>query len=84
MLTDEDPEFSALFRRILIEQRGHLAAVIDAGKAHGSIRDDVDGATLIDAIVGAYIAEYARTGTVAAQWTSRLFDLLWPAVQPLR
>ncbi len=84
MLTDEDPEFSALFRRVLIEQRGQLGAVIDAGKAQGSIRDDVDGATLIDAIVGAYIAEHARTGTVAAQWPSRLFDLLWPAVQPLR
>ena len=84
MLTDEDPEFSTLFRRILAEQRDHLTSVIDSGRAQGSIRAEVDGATLIDAIVGAYIAEYARTGTVAAQWTSRLFDLLWPAVQPLR
>lgn len=82
MLTEEDPEFSALFRRILDEQRVHLRSVIDACEADGSMRGDVDGDTLIDAIVGAYLAEHARTGAVAAGWTARLFDLLWPAVRP--
>ena len=40
-------------------------------------------AALLDAIVGAYLAEHARTGAVAVQWQERLFVLLWPAVQPV-
>ncbi len=82
MLTDEDPEYSTLFRHILSDRRGHLTSVIDACKADGSMRGDVDAATLIDAIVGAYLVEYARSGDVAAGWSTRLFDLLWPAVRP--
>jgi hypothetical protein len=40
----------------------------------------VDGATLVDAVVGAHIAERAHTGRVAAGWEGRLFDLFWPIV----
>jgi AcrR family transcriptional regulator len=83
MLTDDDPEFTALFRQILVKQRGHLEAVIDAGKADGSLRADIDSATLIDAVVGAYIAEHARSGGLADGWENRLFELFWPAVQPV-
>lgn len=81
LLTDEDPEFSALFRQILLDQRAELEAVIDAGASDGSLRTDVDAATLIDAIVGTLIAERARTGAVAADWEARLFALFWPAVR---
>ncbi|MGE2715213.1 TetR/AcrR family transcriptional regulator [Mycolicibacterium litorale] len=80
LLTDADPEFAAVFRRILVDQRAELESAIDAGKADGSIRPDVDPATLIDAVVGAHIAERARTGDVADGWEERLFDLFWPAV----
>jgi hypothetical protein len=66
-----------------VEQRGHLEAVIDAGKADGSLRADIDSATLIDAVVGAYIAEHARSGDLADGWENRLFELFWPAVQPV-
>ncbi|HET7666888.1 MAG TPA: TetR family transcriptional regulator [Mycobacterium sp.] len=81
MLTDEDPDFTKLFRRILAKQRAELESVIDAGKADGSFRADVDAATLVDAVVGAHIAERARTGRVAAGWEARLFDLFWPIVR---
>jgi AcrR family transcriptional regulator len=81
MLTDEDPDFTKLFRRILAKQRAELESVIDAGKADRSFRADVDGATLVDAVVGAHIAERARTGRVAAGWEDRLFDLFWPIVR---
>jgi hypothetical protein len=80
MITDEDPDFTKLFRRILAKQRRELESVIDAGKADGSFRGDVDAATLVDAIVGAHIAERARTGRVATGWEARLFDLFWPIV----
>jgi AcrR family transcriptional regulator len=75
MLTDEDPDFTKLFRRILAKQRAELESMIDAGKADGSFRADVDAATLIDAVVGAHIAERARTGRIARGWEARLFDL---------
>jgi len=81
LLTDEDPAFTKLFRRILAKQRAELESVIDAGKADGSFRADVDGATLVDAVVGAHIAERTRTGRVAAGWEGKLFDLFWPTVR---
>jgi AcrR family transcriptional regulator len=80
MLTDDDPEFTAVFRQILIDQRGKLAAAIDASKADGSMRKGVNTEALIDAVVGAYIAEHARTGKIAAGWEERVFRLIWPAV----
>jgi len=81
MLTDDDPEFTSMFRRILVDQRAELSVVIESAKADGSMRADLDAATLIDAIVGAFIAEQARTGQVADGWRDRLFDLFWPAVR---
>jgi AcrR family transcriptional regulator len=82
LLTDDDPDFTKLFRRILADQRTELENVIHAGKADGSFRADIDAATLIDAIVGAHIAERARTGRVVKGWEARLFDLFWPTVRP--
>lgn len=81
MLTDDDPEFTALCRRILVAQREQLSAAIDAGKADGSMRADIDGATLIDAIVGAYLAEQAQSDNVTGNWEERLFAFFWPAVR---
>jgi hypothetical protein len=80
LLTDEDPAFTKLFRRILAKQRAQLESVIDVGKADGSFRADVDGATLVDAVVGTHIAERARTGRVVTGWEARLFDLFGPTV----
>ena len=45
------------------------------------MRADVDGPTLIDAIVGAYLAEHARSENVAGDWEGRLFAFFWPAVR---
>jgi hypothetical protein len=67
-----------LFRRILADRRAGLDSVIEAGKADGSFRADLDGSALVDAIVGAHVYERARTGGVAPGWEARLFDLFWP------
>lgn len=80
LLGQDDPEFSTLFRKILGDQRKKLVTVIDGGKADGSVRVDVDPETLIDAIVGAHIAERARKGRVGNDWEDRLFALFWPTV----
>lgn len=81
LLTDDDAEFSTVFREILVAQRATLVNVVDACKADGTMRADVEAETLIDAIVGAYIAERARTGRVADDWPDRLFAMFWPAVR---
>ncbi|MEH3134882.1 MAG: TetR/AcrR family transcriptional regulator C-terminal ligand-binding domain-containing protein [Mycolicibacterium neoaurum] len=80
LLTDEDPEFSGLFREVLGNQRAALVVVVDELKADGSIPADIDPEALIDAIVGAYVAERARTGRVG-DWEGRLFDLLSTALR---
>jgi AcrR family transcriptional regulator len=80
LLTDDDPEFSTLFRRILVEHRANLVSVIDAGKSDGTMRSDVDPEALLDAIVGIYITERARNGSVEEHWEKRIFNLLWPTV----
>src|SRR5258705_161502 len=66
-------------KKYLMAQRPN----VDEAKADGSFRADVDGATLVDAIVGAHIAERSRTGRIAAGWEERSFDLFWPTVGPL-
>jgi len=81
LLTDDDPDFTKIFRRILTKQRAKLESVIDDARVDGSFRIDVDGATLIDAMVGAHIAERSRTGRIASGWEQRLFDLFWPIVR---
>ena len=81
LLTEDDPEFSTLFRQILVDQRAKLVGVIDACKADATMRVDTDPETLIDAIVGAHIAERARKGRVGDDWEDRLFALFWPAVR---
>ncbi|MEH3140735.1 MAG: helix-turn-helix domain containing protein [Mycobacterium kyogaense] len=74
LLTDDDPDFTEVFRRILAEQRATLEAAIT------QTWTGIDPVTLIDAIVGAYTAERARTGAVADGWQDRLFDVFWLAV----
>lgn len=75
LLTDDDPDFTKIFRRILTRQRAKLESVIEEATADGSFRSDVDGATLVDAIVGAHIAERSRAGRIAAGSEQRSFDL---------
>lgn len=81
LLTEEDPEFSALFRQILLDQRAKLVSVIDACKTEGTMRVEVDPETLIDAVVGAYIAGRARNAPRGDDWQDPLFALFWPAVR---
>ncbi|CAM3611370.1 TetR/AcrR family transcriptional regulator [Mycobacterium frederiksbergense] len=81
LLTEEDPEFSRLFREVLVAQRAALVAVIEEMKSDGDIGPDTDPDMLIDAIVGAYIAERARTGKPHKDWESRIFAMLWPVIQ---
>ena len=68
LLTNEDPDFSEVFRRILVTYREQSLAVLAP--------DTHDGDTVVDMIVGSYIAEFARTGTVDQAWSDRIFAQL--------
>lgn len=81
LLTEDDPEFSTVFRQILVTHRAKLVSVVDACKAEGGMRPDIDPETLIDAIVGAHIAERARKARIEEDCEDRLFALFWPAVR---
>ncbi|MCF6386214.1 TetR/AcrR family transcriptional regulator [Mycobacterium sp. MBM] len=81
LLTEDDPEFSGLFREMLVAQRAGLIDVITEMKSDAALSSQVDPETLIDAIVGAYIAGRARCGTLDDGWESRLLALFAPIVQ---
>jgi AcrR family transcriptional regulator len=68
LLTNEDPDFSEVFRGILVAYREQAVAALGPGTP--------DGDTVVDMIVGSYIAEYARTGTVDNAWSERIFAQL--------
>jgi hypothetical protein len=65
---------------VCLRSRAKLASVVDAYKADGTVRVDIDPETLIDAIVGAYVTERARKGH-GNDWADRLFTVFWPAAR---
>lgn len=75
VLTDADPAFTALIRSLLAEHRRNLADVL---RASPGLRDDLDVETVLDAIVGAYLAERTRSGEVGASWSHRILRAVWP------
>ena len=68
LLTDEDSRFTALIRALLVEHRAALAVVFEDAAAAGQLRADLDVDTMLDCIVGAYLAERARSGNVRSGW----------------
>ncbi|UXA18351.1 TetR/AcrR family transcriptional regulator [Mycobacterium sp. SMC-4] len=68
LLTNEDPEFSDAFRTIL---GAHRAQAIEALGCDGT-----DGDTVIDMIVGSYVAELARAAQVDENWGERVASIL--------
>jgi AcrR family transcriptional regulator len=80
LLTDEDSRFTALIRALLVEHRAALAVVVENAAAAGQLRADLDVDTLLDCIVGAYLAERARSGKVQSGWARRILRALSPAV----
>lgn len=79
LLTDEDTTFTELIRALLVEHRAALATEIDNAAGPAQLRDDLDIDTLLDCIVGAYIAQRARRGVVEPGWAQRILHSLWPA-----
>lgn len=78
LLTDSDPEFGVLFRQVLARHRSELREVLDAGKRNGQFASSMEPEVLVDGIVGALVAERARTGGVADDWEDRTVTAFAP------
>ena len=82
LLTEGDPDFTELIRSLLVEHRGALADVVRDASLGYEVREDLDVETILDCIVGAYLAERARSGVVQPGWAQRVLRTLWPAFTP--
>jgi AcrR family transcriptional regulator len=82
LLTEEDPDFTELIRSLLVEHRNGLANVVRDPSLGYEVREDLDVETMLDCIVGAYLAERARSGVVQPGWAQRVLRTLWPAFTP--
>lgn len=78
LLTDADPEFTEVFRQILLSHRASLAETLSASGDPEPFSPILTVDALTDAVVGSLVAEYARTGTIADDWPDRLLALLAP------
>lgn len=80
LLTDDDPEFVTLIRSLLVQHRRHLSTALRQALHAEGPRPDLDVETLLDMIVGAYLAEIARSGSVRPEWSKRVLSILAPMI----
>ncbi|WP_459546110.1 TetR/AcrR family transcriptional regulator [Nocardia sp. X0981] len=80
LLTDDDPEFTTLIRSLLVQHRRHLSEALRRTLDAESPRPGLDVETLMDMIVGAYLAEIARSGSVRPEWSERILSALGPLI----
>ncbi|WP_188111352.1 TetR/AcrR family transcriptional regulator [Nocardioides antri] len=77
---DTDRRFTELFRSILVPYADALVALIRADVAAGKLRDDLDADTAVSLMVGAYLGELVRRGTVGADFADRCIHMIWVAM----
>ncbi|WP_009476071.1 TetR/AcrR family transcriptional regulator [Rhodococcus sp. JVH1] len=80
VLTNQDPEFTELFREVTAAHRRTMIDVLEAAIEAGALPTGLDTDMTISTILGAYLAELLRHGTVEQTWAQRLLDTLWPGL----
>ncbi|WP_063058510.1 TetR/AcrR family transcriptional regulator [Nocardia sienata] len=83
LLTDDDPEFTTLIRSLLVQHRHRLSEALSRALEAQAPRSDLDVETFLDMIVGAYLAEIARSGGVRDDWSERVLSVLTAGAVPL-
>ncbi|UZG59835.1 TetR/AcrR family transcriptional regulator [Rhodococcus opacus] len=78
VLADQDPEFTDLFREVTAAHRRTMIDVLDAAIDAGALPQGLDTDMTISTILGSYLAELLRRGSVEEKWAERLLDTLWP------
>lgn len=80
IIGDTDRRFTDGFRRILLPYTDALVALIHEDVAAGQLRPDLDADATVSLMVGAYLGELLRRGTVDADFTDECIHLLWVAM----
>jgi AcrR family transcriptional regulator len=75
-----DPRFTDAFRSILVPYTDALIALIRADVMDGKLRPDLDADAAVSLMVGAYLGELVRRGTVDAEFTDKCIHLMWIAM----
>lgn len=78
LVTDQEPWFTDLMRTLLVRHRRNLTETIRRRQSLDEVPADLDVETFLDCIVGAYVAEQARSGQVADDWPDRITRTLLP------
>jgi AcrR family transcriptional regulator len=80
LLDDREPAFTTLVHELLTPYTTALTGLIEDDIAVGRLRRDLDADAAVSMMLGSYLGELLRHGTVGADWTPRCVDLLWHAI----
>lgn len=80
IIGNTDPRFTDLFRSILVPYTDALIALIRADVAAAKLRPDLDADAAVSLMVGAYLGELVRRGSVDAGFTDKCIHLMWIAM----
>jgi AcrR family transcriptional regulator len=80
LLEDREPAFTTLVRDLLTPYTTTLTELIEDDIAAGRLRRDLDADAAVSMMLGAYLGELLRHGTIGADWIPRCVDLLWHAI----
>jgi AcrR family transcriptional regulator len=83
LVGDSDPEFTGLFRAALRPHVDLLVSRIRDDVDDGLLRPDLDAEGVVSLMVGAYLGELVRNGSVAPDWLDRTLELLWTLMVPM-
>jgi AcrR family transcriptional regulator len=73
----DDPEFAAAARRhVLAPRLQQILQIFDDGVSGGYLRPDIDYRRATDLLIGSYLARTAFDGTVDADWSASVVDLV--------
>jgi AcrR family transcriptional regulator len=84
IILDADPRFTRLFRAALRPYEDVLVAEIREDVDKGLLRPDVDADGVVSLILGAYLGELIRRGTVDEQWMERCLEMIWALLAPTK
>ena len=76
IIGDTDRRFTEGFRRILLPYTDALIALIQEDIAAGKLRPDLDADAAVSLMVGAYLGELLRRGTVDAEFADECIQLM--------
>jgi AcrR family transcriptional regulator len=82
ILGNTNPAFTRLFRSVLTPYGDALVRLMRADVAAGELRGGIDPDAVVSLLIGAYLGELVRRGSVEESFQESCADLVWAAIQP--